>query len=172
VVAPSGARLLRLPRGTNQRRKPECISEPCRGPLATYAQASQPKGPHHLGSTRSSRGGLSARTAHPSSVAGRSLRRYPPKVGAECLNRARSDLCGGCAVMRIPTAIWIGGRSSARWRSRRVMHTFCRRSNSRRCIVCNRGSNGEQEFFAFQFSTGAADEITTQKNRCCARLRS
>jgi hypothetical protein len=26
-------------------------------------------------------------------------------VGARCANRARRDLCGGCAVMRIPTAI-------------------------------------------------------------------
>src|SRR6202022_3466313 len=91
------------------RRTPGGLSEPCCGPLATYAQASQPKGPHHLGSTRSSRGGLSARPAHPSSLARRSLRRHSPKVGAECLNWARSDLCGGCAVMRIPTAIWTGG---------------------------------------------------------------
>jgi len=28
-----------------------------------------------------------------------------PKVGAECLNRARWDLCGGRAAMRVPTAI-------------------------------------------------------------------
>jgi hypothetical protein len=29
-----------------------------------------------------------------------------PKIGAECPNRARSDLCGGRAVMRVPTAIF------------------------------------------------------------------
>ena len=28
----------------------------------------------------------------------------PPKVGAECLNWARSDLCGGRPVMGVPTA--------------------------------------------------------------------
>ena len=50
-------------------------------------------------------GRLSARPAHPSSVARRSLCRHPPEVGARCVNRARRDLCGGCAVMRIPTAI-------------------------------------------------------------------
>ncbi len=40
------------------------------------------------------------------------LRRQPPKVGAECLNWARSDLCGGRAVMRVPTANRIGREPS------------------------------------------------------------
>src|SRR5829696_9825427 len=31
--------------------------------------------------------------------------RQTPKVGAECPNRARSDLCGGRSVMGVPTAI-------------------------------------------------------------------
>ena len=35
-----------------------------------------------------------------------SLRRHPSKVGAVCLNRARTDLCGGRAAMRVPTAIF------------------------------------------------------------------
>jgi hypothetical protein len=35
----------------------------------------------------------------------RSLCRQTPKVRAECPNWARSDLCGGRAVMRVPTAI-------------------------------------------------------------------
>ncbi len=42
---------------------------------------------------------------NPSSVARPTLCRQSPKVGAECLNWARSDLCGGCPVMGIPTAI-------------------------------------------------------------------
>ncbi len=33
------------------------------------------------------------------------LRRHSPKVGAVCPNRARTDLCGGCPAMGIPTAI-------------------------------------------------------------------
>jgi hypothetical protein len=37
-------------------------------------------------------------------LAGAPLRCQTPKVGAECLSWACSDLCGGCAVMRIPTA--------------------------------------------------------------------
>ena len=32
-------------------------------------------------------------------------RRQSPEVGAVCLNWARTDLCGGRAVMRVPTAI-------------------------------------------------------------------
>jgi hypothetical protein len=38
-------------------------------------------------------------------MAERSLCRHAPKVGAECLNWARSDLCGGRGVIPIPTAI-------------------------------------------------------------------
>jgi len=33
------------------------------------------------------------------------LRRLLPEVGARCVNYARRDLCGGCPVMGIPTAI-------------------------------------------------------------------
>ena len=48
---------------------------------------------------------LAPRTAYPSSLARAALRRHTPKVGAGCPNRARPDLCGGCSVMGIPTAI-------------------------------------------------------------------
>src|SRR5882762_7513986 len=48
---------------------------------------------------------LAANPSHPSSVARAALRRQIPKVGAECLNWARSVLCGGLAAMRVPTAI-------------------------------------------------------------------
>ena len=34
----------------------------------------------------------------------RALCRQIPKVGAECLNWARSDLCGGRPAMDVPTA--------------------------------------------------------------------
>ena len=42
--------------------------------------------------------------ANPSSVAQRALCRQTPEVGAECLNWARSDLCGGRSEMSVPTA--------------------------------------------------------------------
>jgi putative transposase len=38
-------------------------------------------------------------------LAAATLCRQTPEVGAVCGNAARTDLCGGCAVMRIPTAI-------------------------------------------------------------------
>src|SRR5689334_4673899 len=34
----------------------------------------------------------------------RQVCRQTPKVGAVCPNRARTDLCGGCSAMSIPTA--------------------------------------------------------------------
>ena len=43
---------------------------------------------------------------NPSSLAACALCRQTPKVGAECLNWARSDLCGGRSVMSVPTAIF------------------------------------------------------------------
>ena len=45
-----------------------------------------------------------ARILHPWPHA--ALCRQTPKVGAECLNWARSDLCGGRSVMSVPTAIF------------------------------------------------------------------
>jgi hypothetical protein len=33
-----------------------------------------------------------------------------PKVGAECLNWARSDLCGGRPAMGVPTAFFDGSQ--------------------------------------------------------------
>jgi RNA-directed DNA polymerase len=42
---------------------------------------------------------------NPSSMAATALCRQPPEVGAVCPNWARTDLCGGCPVTGIPTAI-------------------------------------------------------------------
>ena len=38
-------------------------------------------------------------------MAGQAICRQTPKVGAECVNGACSDLCGGRSVMGVPTAI-------------------------------------------------------------------
>src|SRR5271155_3178362 len=45
--------------------------------------------------------GAGAHTAHRENIA---KRRYSPEVGAVCLNWARTDLCGGREVTRVPTA--------------------------------------------------------------------
>jgi hypothetical protein len=44
-----------------------------------------------------------------------SARRQAPEVGAECLNWARSDLCGGSGVTRFPTAIIQDCRTKFCW---------------------------------------------------------
>ena len=72
---------------------------------------------------------------YPSSVAGATICRQPPKVGAECPNRARSDLCGGCPVTRIPTAITglrrgYSGTANRKGRQQ-TNRTYCHRAKSR-----------------------------------------
>ena len=58
-----------------------------------------------MGAHRATRGGLSAAPANPASLARSTFSRQTPEVEAECLNRARSVLCGGRAAVRVPTAI-------------------------------------------------------------------
>src|SRR5215469_7672614 len=69
------------------------------------SRARRPAGRHHLGSHGEARRPLAPQTAHPSPLAEPTLCRYPPEVGAGCLNRARPDLGGGHSVMGVPTAI-------------------------------------------------------------------
>ena len=73
--------------------------------MAADASAAQPEGRSDVGTNDETGRRLAPEASHPSSLAKRPLRRQTPKVGAECPNRARSDLCGGRAVMRVPTAI-------------------------------------------------------------------
>src|SRR5208283_3237447 len=76
--------------------------------LATHAPAAQPEGWFHLGAHGEAGERLAPQTACPSPLALGPLRRQTPKVGAECPNRARSDLCGGRGVTCVPTAILFG----------------------------------------------------------------
>ena len=78
--------------------------------MATLAQAAKPTGPDHLGTDSEAGGRLPPETPHPSSLAFRAVCRHSPEVGAECLNGARSDLCGGHSAMSVPTAIPFGGQ--------------------------------------------------------------
>jgi hypothetical protein len=50
-----------------------------------------------------------------------------PKVGAECLNWARSDLCGGRPVMGVPTAFL------RPYRSFRFVRSLSQRVRSKSC---------------------------------------
>src|SRR6266436_7855050 len=95
---------LRVLRGSNQ--QPGALGVPATRdrPLAAHAPTTQPAGRHHLGSHGEARRRLAPQTAHPSPVAEPTLCRYPPEVGAGCLNWARPDLGGGHSVMGVPTA--------------------------------------------------------------------
>ena len=48
---------------------------------------------------------LGVPSSNSSSLAKRTICCQPPEVGAECVNRACSDLCGGRLVLGVPTAI-------------------------------------------------------------------
>jgi hypothetical protein len=74
-------------------------------PLATLAPTAESEGLHDLGADHEAGKRLSPSRPQPPSVAPATLRRQTPEVGAECPNRACSDLCGGRSVMGVPTAI-------------------------------------------------------------------
>ena len=97
-------RLLQLLRGADQQSSNRSFPPPRRQSLAALAQAAQPEGPHDLGADHAIGHSLAPETAHPPSLAERSLRRQAPEVGAVCLNWARTVLCGGRPVMGVPTA--------------------------------------------------------------------
>src|SRR5215217_6372963 len=98
-------RLRRLPCCADQQ---SCLSgvplSHCR-PLATHASATQPEGWFDVGENSVHRQRLAPEATHPSPLAAAAFCRQTPKVGAECPNGARSDLCGGRSVMGVPTAI-------------------------------------------------------------------
>ena len=71
-----------------------------------------------MGPYDSTGSGLPACCAYSSSMARPPFCRQSPEVGAECVNCARSDLCGVCRVTGIPTAIQLTsthGPLNARW---------------------------------------------------------
>ena len=81
-----------------------CVPPPCHRPLAAHAAATQPEGSDHVGTDDAAGGRLASETDHPPSLAERSLRRHTPEVGAVCGKAARTVLCGGREVTRVPTA--------------------------------------------------------------------
>src|SRR5882757_4941720 len=73
--------------------------------LATIAQAVQSERWNDLGEDHPVSQRLVPQTAHSSSMAGNTLRRHSPKVGAVCGKAACTVLCGGRSAMTVPTAI-------------------------------------------------------------------
>src|SRR5262245_6540994 len=73
--------------------------------MATHAAAAKSEGLDDQGTDRAVGQRLAPKTAHPSPLARCALRSQAPKVGAACPNWARTVLCGGREVTRVPTAI-------------------------------------------------------------------
>jgi RNA-directed DNA polymerase len=73
--------------------------------LAAHAAAAEPEGLDDMGADQAFGRRLAPATANSSSLASAALRRQTPEVGAVCPNWARTDLCGGREVTRVPTAI-------------------------------------------------------------------
>jgi len=94
MAGPGGPGILCVPRGTDELSVPGGIPGPYRATLETCADAPQPAWPTNLETDAEAPGRLAATTAHSTSLARAALRRYAPKVGAVCLNRARTDLSG------------------------------------------------------------------------------
>ena len=71
-------------------------------PRSWWSKGRGPRGTR----ARTARAGLrTGQACHRGWTAYGMFRRQTPKVGAECPNWARSDLCGGRSVMGVPTAI-------------------------------------------------------------------
>src|SRR5207248_7856683 len=96
--------LLQLSRRADQQSGAWCVPLPRHQTLATNAQAAQSERWNDLGVDYPVSQRLVPQTAYPSSMAGYTLRRHPPKVGAVCGKAACTDLCGGRSAMSVPTA--------------------------------------------------------------------
>src|ERR1700686_5917956 len=108
MVAAGRHRLLQLPRGADKQFDTDRVPIPRHQSLAAHATAAEPERLDDLGADQAVGRRLASETANPSSMASESLRRQTPEVGAVCPNWARTDLCGGREVTRVPTATVIG----------------------------------------------------------------
>src|ERR1700730_488576 len=105
-------RVFRLPRRADQSRGDCCIPLPRRQPLAPATMSAQPESEAGLDADGETRRRVPPKAAGPPPLAEHALCRQTPKVGAECPNWARSDLCGGLSAMGVPTAnILVSGRA-------------------------------------------------------------
>ncbi len=105
MAAFRGHGLFRVPRCADQRPSNWGVPTPCHRAVATFVETTQPERPNDVGADGSAGERVAASSPCPSSLARRAPGRQTPKVGAVCLNRARTDLCGGCRATGIPTAI-------------------------------------------------------------------
>src|SRR5271157_821476 len=72
--------------------------------MVPKSAATQSTASDDLGADGSTHRSFLAACPRAAPVAGPTVPRHTLKVGAECLNWARSDLCGGRSAMSVPTA--------------------------------------------------------------------
>src|SRR5437764_8170090 len=97
-------RLLQLPRGADELSCTRAVPRRDHSPLAASPESPQPEGGGLLGSDDRDSRRVSSTTAYPPSLARAAIRRSTPEVRAVCGKAARTDLCGGREVTRVPTA--------------------------------------------------------------------
>ncbi len=102
-VKPGG--MLRLSRRADQCRCPGGVPRTRDPALAAHAAAAQSEGSDLVGTDHHARRTVASQATHHPPLARQTLRRQTPKVGAVCGKSARTVLCGGRAVRRVPTAI-------------------------------------------------------------------
>src|SRR4051794_22510124 len=98
-------RLFRLSRGADQHRGTQSLPVPCHQPMGACAPAPKPEGWNDVETDPENSRRLPPQAQDPSPLAKSALCRQTPKVGAECPNWARPDLCGGTPAMVFPTAM-------------------------------------------------------------------
>ena len=99
-----GTRAPGLLRRARQQRRGERLPHPGDPALAQGAAAPQPANPDHLGQDEPHRDPVDTPDPHRAPIPASALRRHAPKVGAQCGNSARWDLCGGPPARAVPTA--------------------------------------------------------------------
>src|SRR5262245_45222443 len=99
-----GTRAPGLLRCARQLRRGTRLPHPGDTALVPGASPPQPENPAHLAPDEPHRDPLATPNPHHAPIPGGALRRHTPKVGAQCGNPARWDLCGGPPARAVPTA--------------------------------------------------------------------
>lgn len=107
MVEDSDNRPPKLLRSPGKPRHGKRIQEPGAKSLAQNSEKTKPKGAMHMETILSVGGLADSRRPYRPSLSERTILRQKLKVGAVSDNTRRTDLCGGCRVTGIPTAIII-----------------------------------------------------------------
>src|SRR5439155_25450290 len=108
VVEVRCTRLLQLPCGARQHRSSAELSGPSRLALVPRAATAEPEESDALGAFRTACCPVDPECYDPAPASCYALQRQVSAVRAVCSNPARTDLCGGARLTRVPTATVAG----------------------------------------------------------------